>query len=112
MANLETNKRIVLEFMQEQADIRGNREDIETQFVKDTINHHYQLVNIGFSRRGRVYGCFLHIDLKPNGKVWIQHDGTDLGVAALLHERGIPKNQIILAFHEPKYRHHTGFAAA
>jgi hypothetical protein len=41
----------------------------------------------------------MHIDVKPDGKVWIQHDGTDLKVALMLYEKGIEKSDIVLAFH-------------
>ena len=56
--------------MKEQAEIRSNKPEIETQFIRDENGKHYQLINVGFNRGRRVYGCFLHIDLKDDGKVW------------------------------------------
>ena len=109
MEKLTAYRKIVVDFMQHQADIRTNREGIETQFIKDEAGGHYQLVNVGFRRGHRIYGCFLHIDLKPDGKVYLQHDGTDIEVAHRLVEAGIPKEDIVLAFHQPKYRAYTGF---
>ena len=59
----------------------------------------------------RTYGCFLHVDVKPDGKVWLQYDGTDLIVAELLLEKGIPKEDIVLGFQAPYKRPHiAGFA--
>ncbi|MFM7904363.1 MAG: element excision factor XisI family protein, partial [Microcystis sp.] len=45
-------------------------------------------------------------------KIWIQHDGTEDGIADELVAAGIPQNQIILAFKSPEIRPYTGFAVA
>lgn len=45
-------------------------------------------------------GCVLHLDIK-NSKIWIQHDGTEIGIANELVKLGVPKEDIVLAFHEP-----------
>ncbi|HEY3997870.1 MAG TPA: element excision factor XisI family protein [Candidatus Xenobia bacterium] len=51
----------------------------------------------------------LHVDIR-GGKFWIQHDGTEGGIANDLVEAGVPKDHIVLAFRPPEYRQHTGFA--
>jgi len=53
----------------------------------------------------------IHIDLQQ-GKVWIQYDGTEVGVANELVERGIPKEEIVLAYHSPLMRQYDGFAVS
>ncbi|MEH1849155.1 MAG: element excision factor XisI family protein [Nostoc sp.] len=50
----------------------------------------------------------LHLDIK-DGRIWIQHDGTEEGIANRLVEMGVPKQDIILAFHEPYVRQFTEF---
>lgn len=45
-----------------------------------------------------------------NGKLWIQHDGTEDGIANRLVELGVPKSDIVLAFHPPYKRPYTDFA--
>ena len=51
----------------------------------------------------------IHIDLK--GKtIWIQYDGTEVGVANELVDRGIPKEDIVLAYHSKFIRQYDGFA--
>ncbi len=79
------------------------------QTIFDRENDHYELVNLGWNAHKRIRGCLLHIDIK-DGKIWIQHDGTEDGVAADLVEMGIPKEDIVLAFHPPYKRKDTGFA--
>jgi hypothetical protein len=36
--------------------------------------------------------------------VWIQSDGTEYGIADELEAAGIPKHDIVLAFHRPEDR--------
>lgn len=64
----------------------------------DNERGHYLLFSIGWPNDHREYLPFVHIDVQPSGKVYIQHDGTDLKIALLLVEKGIPKHDIVLAF--------------
>jgi XisI protein len=83
---------------------------LERQVIFDTDRDHYQLVNVGWNPNGnRSYGCVLHLDIK-DGKIWIQHDGTEDGIADALLELGVPKKDIVLAFHTPSMRKYTEFA--
>ncbi len=76
----------------------------------DRENHHYQLSSVGWRNKDyRVHGCLLHVDIKGD-KIWIQHDGTEEGIANFFVEKGIPKEKIVLAFHAPYKRQYTGFA--
>jgi hypothetical protein len=72
---------------------------------------HHQVVHVGWADDFRIYGCTLHLDMR-DGKIWIQHDGTEGGIADRLVERGIPKSDIILAFHSPFKRQFTGFGVS
>ena len=44
------------------------------------------------------------------GKVWIEKDNTEDGVAPELVQAGIPISQIVLAFRPPEVRKHTEYA--
>jgi XisI protein len=80
----------------------------EIQAIFDVERDHYQLLHLGWRGNKREFGCILHLDIKQ-GKIWIQHDGTEVGVANQLVEMGVPKQDIVLAFHEPSIRQFTGF---
>lgn len=59
---------------------------VEAQTIFDIQRDHYQLVYIGWKRNGlRDYGCLLHLDIK-DGKIRIQYDGTEGGIAHQLVE--------------------------
>lgn len=83
-------------------------EEYEVQTLLDTERNHYQLLYVGWQGNRREFGCILHLDIK-DGKIWIQHDGTEVGIANQLVELGVPKQDIVLAFHEPDIRQFTGF---
>lgn len=90
----------------------GERPDnpVKTQFILDDERGHYLLYFNGWRESRRTYGCYFHVDVDNDGKVWIQHDGTDLAIAEILVDRGIPKADIVLAFHSPVKRPDTGYA--
>jgi len=66
---------------------------------------------VGRENERRVHGCLVHIDI-INGKLWIQRDGTERGIANDLVEAGVPKKQIVLGFRSPEIRQPTEFAVA
>jgi hypothetical protein len=86
----------------------ANAEEYEVQTIFDVERDHYQLLHVGWRGNKREFGCVLHLDIK-DGKIWIQHDGTEVGIANQLVERGVPKQDIVLAFHEPAVRQDTEF---
>jgi hypothetical protein len=47
-----------------------------------------------------------------NGKILIENDWTSDGLATELVERGVPCEDVVLAFHPPEMRVHTEFAVA
>lgn len=85
-----------------------NAQEYEVQTIFDNERDHYQLLYVGWRENKRDFGCVLHLDIK-GGKIWIQQDGTEVGIANQLVEMGVPKEDIVLAFHEPEVRQFTGF---
>jgi hypothetical protein len=63
---------------------------------------------VGWNKNQRIRGCVLQIDIKDN-RIWIQHDGTETGVANELVEKGVPKQDIVLAFLAPYKRQYSDF---
>jgi hypothetical protein len=93
----------------QRASNQQNAQEYEVQTVFDAEQDHYQLLHVGWRGSKREFGCILHLDIK-NEKIWIQHDGTEVGIANQLVELGVPKQDIVLAFHEPDVRQFTGFS--
>lgn len=90
----------------------GETEDgsIRSQVVIDHERGHYLAFFNSWHESTRTYGCYLHLDVEPDGKVWVQHDGTDLRIAEQLVDHGIPPSDIVLGFQSPLKRPDTGYA--
>ena len=85
--------------------------EVEAQLVFDRERDRYLVPSVGWKGDRRVRGCVLHVDIQ-NGKIWIQHDGTEGGIANELVELGVPKQNIVLAFHVPYRQQFTDFAVS
>jgi hypothetical protein len=109
MARVEDYPKYVEEIIERYGQYKPAYGDVEVQTVIDRENNHYQLINVGWNKNQRIRGCVLHVDIKDN-RIWIQHDGTETGIANELVERGVPKHDIVLAFLAPYKRQYTDFA--
>jgi len=108
---IEQYRQYIQHLLSERAD-RAARQRTEPEYqvqtLFDTQQDRYQLLHVGWRGNRRDFGCLLYIDIR-NGKIWIQHDGTEEGLANRLVEMGVPKQDIVLAFHEPEVRQYTDF---
>src|SRR5437868_2207600 len=80
--------------------------DIRLEEVFDRARDRYVLVTLGWDKGMRVHGTLVHVDV-IDGKIWIQRDGTEYGIAKELVDAGVPKDRIVLAFRPPEVRKHT-----
>ncbi len=85
--------------------------NIETFLIADETKAHYIWMNLGWQNGERITGITVYVRIR-NGKFWIEEDWTENGIATDLIREGVPKEDIVLAFHEPKMRKYTEFAAA
>lgn len=112
MDKLIKYREVILAILNKYVKIRlANSPEIENELILDEKGDHYQLIRVGFEDNRRVHYCVFHFDIK-NDKIWIQQDTTDIPVAQLLLDAGIPKEDIVLAFHAPYRRELSGFAIA
>jgi len=109
MDKLTLYRSLIQDILRDRAYLPLGDTEVEAQTIFDTDNDHYQLVHTGWQDDNRLYGCVVHVDIK-NGKFWIQYDGTEVGIANELVAQGVPKGDIVLAFHAPYKRPYTDFA--
>jgi hypothetical protein len=109
MARLTHYDQLIQDILREYADCKPSYGEVEVETIVDPVLGHYQLMTVGWDGQRRIHGCLLHVDIK-NGKIWIQHDGTEEGIANRLVAEGVPKGDIVLAFHSPFKRRFTEFA--
>jgi hypothetical protein len=111
MARVDDYRRYVQQLLTQYGQYKPAYGEVEVELIFDMVNDHYQLVTVGWRNQQRVHGCVAHLDLK-DGKIWIQHDGTEVGLANELVNLGVPKEDIVLAFHAPAKRRYTEFAVS
>ncbi len=112
MEKVKKYQQILINYLEEYANFGQPIPGIEMQVIADRENNRFQLVTAGWMQGKKfVYIIELHFDIK-NGKVRVWKNGLDVRIADELAERGIPKSDIVLAFHSPQDRALTGFAVA
>lgn len=111
MDTLDNYRQIVQTILTEYAQLPYAYGQLERQLIIDQDKNHYLLLTLGWENKKRVHGCLIHIDI-IDGKIWIQRDGTEDGIANDLVSAGIPKKRIVLAFHRAEIRQFTEYAVS
>lgn len=111
MDKLEKYRRVIEKILSEYAAMPYAFGEIERRTIFNRETNNYLLYVVGWDGRERVHGLVSHIDI-INEKIWIQRDGTEDGLATDLEAAGVPKSDIVLAWHEPELRKYTEYAVA
>jgi len=113
MDKLEKYSELIKKLMTTHVEIseQSNISYPETQVIFDDQSHRYMLCRVGWFKRKRIRGITLYVRLHE-GKIWIEEDWTEDGIATDLLEANVPKEDIVLAFHHPEIRPYTEFAVA
>jgi XisI protein len=113
MERIAILRKAVMEAMTEHAALLAgaNQPKVEYQVLTDEKHDKYQLLAVGWEGHERVYYVIFHADI-IGGKIWVQEDNTEEGFASLLLEKGIEKQDIVLAYYPDFHRGFTEFAVA
>lgn len=103
MDRLEEYCSIIRRILGEHLEYVPKEERVETLAVCDDAGGHYLLVEIGWQPPRRIYSVVFHVRLK-DGKIWIEQDWTERGVARELIEAGVPERMIELGFRPPEIK--------
>ncbi len=111
MEKLSGYRQIIKEILGQHAEIinRQPTPGLDKNVVFDEERDHYMLYKVGWTPQGRVDKPTVYVRIHQ-GKFWIEVDWTGHGIANDLLEAGVPKEDIVLAFHPPEMRPHTEFA--
>lgn len=118
MDTIDMYRKIIKNTLSKYVHTRYAYGDIHNQTIFDESDEHYLVMSLGWqpapamrNTLKRVHGALIHVDI-IDGKIWIQRDGTEQGIASELVAAGIPQNQIVLGFYTPDVRPYTEFAVA
>lgn len=111
MDRLDDYRQLIQDLITDHTKVPYKHGDIRFEPVFDRESDRYLLMILGRENKRYEHGCLIHIDI-IDGKLWIQRDGTEDGIATQLVEAGVPKEQIVLGFKSPERRKDTDFAIA
>ncbi|PNW34499.1 UNVERIFIED_CONTAM: FdxN element excision controlling factor protein [Euhalothece sp. KZN 001] len=111
MDKLTHYRKLIREILSNHGKIPYPQGNIKFETVFDPESDRYLLMILGHENKRYEHGCLIHVDI-INDKIWIQRDGTEIGVANELVEAGIPKEEIVLGFKSPQRRKDTEFAVS
>ena len=109
MDTIERYRQIIKETLLPLTDWKYSNVDAVNEAIFDRDRDRYAILSAGWEGKDhRVHHCLVHLDI-INGKVWIQRDNTEDGIGYELERAGIPKHDIVPAFHPPSVRPFTGY---
>lgn len=111
MDKLQHYRQVIRELLADHAHPYAHSDDVETEIICDVEHDHYQLSYVGWEEQQRIFNLILHFDIK-DGKVWIQHNGTETAITQALVEQGVPASDIVVGFHSPFKRQFSDYAVA
>jgi hypothetical protein len=104
-------EQILLKLLEEYSwERKATQTDYRSFVISDKEKHHYQVVQSGWYEGEFDYTVQFHFEIKPDGKVWLYQNNTDIPIAEELAERGVPRSEIILGFQPENLRQGSGFA--
>jgi hypothetical protein len=111
MDRISEYRQIIKDLLSRYAQFKPSHGDIEVRTIFDEDTDTYVLMYTGWDKHRRIYGNVLHFDIK-DGKIWLQHNGTEQDVAQELLEAGVPRDAIVLGLLSPQSRAYTEYAVA
>lgn len=92
-----TLREIVKQVISEYARLTPSHGQIRLDTVFDDSQDRYALMQTGWSQGRRVRGNRIYITLQHD-RIYLEYDGIEQGITQNLLDRGVPPEQIILAF--------------
>lgn len=109
MDTVSRYREIARSVLAEHVDAETTTHPIETKLIESQDD--LLLLAVGWQQHRRVHGVLAHVSFR-NGKVWVEQDNLEGGVADRLVEAGVPHDQIVLGLQPVEFRPLTEFASA
>jgi hypothetical protein len=111
IAKLDHYRRILQQVVARHAAMTPDDGGPEAVAICDTHSDNYLLMDVGWDATGRAHHVVFHLRLK-DGKVWVEWDGIEYGIAHDLLEAGVAPEDIVMAFYSRTPQPLTDLAAA
>jgi hypothetical protein len=97
MDKINQYRQIVKQVISYYSRLKPSHGNIRLDTVFDEAQDRYNLMQVGWDRGKRIRGNLIYITLSDE-KVLIEYDGMESGISQDLIDKGIPEEDIILAF--------------
>ena len=111
MDRLDIYRQIICKALKSYTDIIYANVNVKNRQIFDLETDRYIILSEGWNHQLHLHSCLIHVEIIDD-KIWVQLDNTEDGITEELIQAGIPKEDIVLGFHEPEIRPYTGFAVA
>jgi hypothetical protein len=108
MDRLDRYREILYKLLSQYTSLMSKPNRITSSVIVSEDRNHFMVINEGWEDKRRIHSLVFHAEIR-DGKLWVHHDGIDRGITEELVDAGIPKDHIVLAFHPPHIRQHTGY---
>ena len=95
---LNSYRRILQQVIEMHAAMPGEPAEVESIPICDSVHDNYLLMDVNPSSKGSAAHIVVHLRLK-DGKVRVERDGIEYGIAEDLIEAGIAKEDIAYTFY-------------
>jgi XisI protein len=92
-------RNIIKQLILRYAQLKPSHGNIRLDPVFDEANDRYALMQVGWDKQRRIRGNLIYLTMQ-NERVFIEYDGTETGITDELVAAGIPRDNIVLAFHQ------------
>lgn len=97
MDKINQYRQIVKQVVTYYSRLKPSHGNIRLDTIFDEAQDRYGLMQVGWDREKRVRGSLIYITLS-GGKVIVEYDGMESGITQDLIDKGVPEEDIILAF--------------
>ncbi|MDB9495817.1 XisI protein [Spirulina major CS-329] len=105
---VDQHRRVLLTILQEYCNILNRNSETSIQLIISQDQTRYLIIDEGWQGIQRIHNLIFDAEIRDQ-KIWLHHDGLDHGITDELVAEGVPKDCIVLAFHPPHIRKHTGY---
>ena len=92
---LNRYRELLQKVIERHAALKPSNRKLDSLAIADTKTDNYLMMDIGNDELGRVDDVIIHLRLRDDGKVLIEYDGIEYGVAQDLLEAGIASEDIL-----------------
>jgi XisI protein len=111
---IDKKSKLVLAWLKEFVEERNENNTVQYNLIADQQQQQYQVLRMDWDKDTEELNLSIlfHIAIKPNGKVWILANQTDISLTQEFLKLGLTHQDIVLGNLSPKLRAYSDFALA